>query len=122
MFTIGQIRSFCERQEGYHASGIIDILHFCRFQWNYNMRAIVKISPILYKFLKQTILWFTISLIMIQIPHCNKPSNLLEINNLIQYLASVNGWVQVISNTFKFIESMILTELFGIARSRLGEN
>ena len=58
MFTIGQIRSFCERQEGYYASEIIDFLHLSRFQWNYNMRAIVKISPILYKFLIQTI-YFT---------------------------------------------------------------
>ena len=55
MFTIGQIRSFCERQEGYYASEIIDFLHLSRFQWNYNMRAIVKISPILYKFLIQII-------------------------------------------------------------------
>ena len=54
MFTIGQIRSFCERQEGYHASEIIDFLHSRRFQMNYNMRAIVKISPILYIFLIQT--------------------------------------------------------------------
>ena len=55
MFTIGRIRSFCERQEGYHASEIIDFLHCCRFQCNYyNMRAIVKISPILYIFLIQT--------------------------------------------------------------------
>ena len=58
MFTIGQIRSFCERQKGYYASEIIDFLHLCRFQCNfvicnYNMRAIVKISPILYKFLIQ---------------------------------------------------------------------
>ena len=55
IFTIGQIRSFRERLEGYHASGIIDFLHFRCFQRNYNMRAIVKISPILYKFLIQTI-------------------------------------------------------------------
>ena len=55
MFTIGQIRSFCERQEGYHASEIIDFFHCLCFQWDYNMRAIVKISPILYKFLIQTI-------------------------------------------------------------------
>ena len=54
-FTIGQIHSFCERQEGYHASEIIDFPHFCRFQWNYNMRAIIKISPILYKYLIRTI-------------------------------------------------------------------
>ena len=55
MVTIVQIRSFCERQEGYHASGIIDFLHFRCFQRNYNMRAIVKISLILHKFLIQTI-------------------------------------------------------------------
>ena len=41
IFTIGQIRSFCERKEGYHASRIIDLLHFRCFQRNYNMWAIV---------------------------------------------------------------------------------
>ena len=35
MFKVGQIRSFCEQQKGYHASEIIDFLHFCRFQSNY---------------------------------------------------------------------------------------
>ena len=53
IFTIGQIRSFCEQLEGQHAMGIIDFLHLRYFQWNYNMRAIIKISLILYKFLIQ---------------------------------------------------------------------
>ena len=46
MFTIIQIRSFCERQQGYRTSEFIDFLHNRCFRWNYNMRAIVKISPI----------------------------------------------------------------------------
>ena len=54
MFIKAKFASFCERQEGYHGE-IIDIRHFCRFQWKYNMQAIVQISPILYKFLIQTI-------------------------------------------------------------------
>ena len=48
IFTLAQIRSFCERMEGQHARGIIDFSTSV-VQWNNDMWAIIKISLILSK-------------------------------------------------------------------------
>ena len=57
IFTIGQIRSFCERQAMKDIMQVELLIYFTSviFSGTITWRAIVKISPILYKFLIQTI-------------------------------------------------------------------